>query len=46
MPDSSSKDVGTANHPTPEKPRKPKMNDWADDDSDYDDEEEFNYNKR
>lgn len=45
VPDSGSKDLVPANE-TPEKPKKPKMNDWADDDSDYDEEEEFNYNKQ
>lgn len=33
-------------NPTPEKPKKKSMPDWADDDSDYDEEEEFNYSKK
>ena len=35
-----------AANPTPEAPKKPKMADWAEGDSDYDEEEEFNYNKQ
>ena len=45
VPDSESKEALAAN-PTPEVPKKPKMADWADDDSEYDEEEEFNYNKQ
>lgn len=45
VPESSGKDAVNAN-PTPEKPKKMKMADWAEDDSDYDEEEEFNYSKK
>lgn len=45
VPESSGKDAVNSN-PTPEKPKKMKMADWAEDDSDYDEEEEFNYSKK